>query len=370
VTGGVQIPLSEFDMTSAVILCTDPAIITKLREKVALLQQRSAHVSLELGRAKLARVAAVDARLHDLGYRQLDAAQLLAAARRELDKAQAAFERRSYDTSRDQSRRALQALRILQSVSWADAVRRLSSPVSSSHTLCYQTLPDHWQMVARLGNSPDPGGQNLLRSGDFEDFDTMVAEGWKHEQTAIDGIRASAELYPRPRKGHYSLRLVAVPDTGKDPPAVFRERPVTVTSPSVMVRSGQLLYISGWIRMVAPSVGSLDGVMLYDSLTGPAGALRWHAKNDTWQPFSIIREARGSGPVNVTLTLSGMGEACFDDLRIVPFETGEQLQPRNAARLRPPDNARAGPLEFFRKLPGLGGRPATPASRTRPGNPD
>lgn len=370
VTGGVQIPLSEFDMTSAVILCTDPTIITKLREKVAMLQQRSAHVNIELGRAKLARVAEVDTRLHDLGYRQLDAAQLLAAAGRELDKAQASFERRSYDTSHDQSRRALQALRILQSSSWADAVRRLSSPVSSSHTLCYQTLPDHWQMVARLGNSPDPGGQNLLRSGDFEDFDTMVAEGWKHEQATIDGIRASAELYPRPRKGHYCLRLVAVPDTGKDAPTVVRERPVTVTSPSVNVHAGQLLYISGWIRMPAPSVGSLDGVMLYDSLTGPAGALRWHTKNDEWQPFSIIREARGSGPVNVTLTLSGMGEACFDELRIIPFDAGEHRLPQNAARLRTPANSRSNPLEFFKRLPGMGGRAATPASRTRPGNPD
>jgi hypothetical protein len=47
----------------------------------------------------------------------------------------------------------MQLLRILQHAHWSDAAHRLYSPVSSPHTLCFQTLPDHWNMIARFGRT-------------------------------------------------------------------------------------------------------------------------------------------------------------------------------------------------------------------------
>src|SRR5262249_20345432 len=154
-----------------------------------------------------------------------------------------------------------------------------------------QTLPDHWEMVARHGQARHAGGRNLLRSGDCEDYDTMVSEGWRHEQTDVPGVRAVAELYPKAHKGTYSLRLIATAATGQDPPLIIADRPVVVTTPSVTVYKGQLVHVTGWVKVAAPSLRNLEGAILYDNIGGPATALRWRTKTD-WQSFDFVREAR------------------------------------------------------------------------------
>ena len=248
----------------------------------------------------------------------------------------------------------MQSLRVLQRAHWNDAVRHLSSPVSSPHTICFQTLPDHWRMIARIGRVPVEADSNLLRSGNFEDIDTMVVEGWKHKQHRQEGIHAAAELVPesRPnsRKSKYCLRLVAVPATGSDPPAVIEHSPVQVTTPPLTVHSGQILHVSGWVRVAAPAVGNLDGAMVYDSLAGPAGALRWQEQT-AWQPFQMIREVRQSGPFTVTFALNGLGELQLDDVRVVPLNL--PTDPSPPASPADDRSKRSKAFDFLNRLPKL-----------------
>lgn len=368
VAGGIQITLSQFDMTSAIIFSSDRTLVERLRQKMESLRARSAEVCLELAFAKYERVLAVDRRLQELGVGQLDAVPIMARARALLDDSRAVLQRQQFHESRLQSANALQLVRILQNAYWRDAIRNLSDPVSSPHTLCFQTLPDHWEMISQFGRSPAPVDGNLLRSGDFEDYDTMVAEGWKHEQTKVDGVRAAAELYPRPHGGTYCLRLVAVAATGQDPPAFVRERLVTVVSPPVTVRKGQIVYIGGWVQVVSPIQGNLDGAMFYDSLSGPAGALRFRAQTG-WQHFQVLREVHESGDLNVTLTLNGLGEIHFDDLQIIPHDDGTLTQPSDLIKAQPAGSTgRASPLDLLRRLPGFGGKPAAKPATQRQGS--
>jgi hypothetical protein len=355
VAGGTQVTLRKFDTTAIILFTEDGDLIERLRQRMREFQEPSARVSFELARAKLQRVGEVDLKLHGLGYGERDAARILARASALVDQAEELWKAQRYHDSRLDSADAMQLLRILQQVYWNAAVRKLHAPVSSPHTLCFQTLPDHWEMVARVGRSEYASRQNLLPSGDFEDPDTVIAAGWKHEQNSVEGIRAAAELYPRPHGGKYCLRLIAAPASGQDAPRIVTDRPVTVTSPRVDVHKGQLVIIKGWVRLAAPSLGTTDGVLLYDSLGGQSGALRWRTPFP-WQQFSLIREVHESTALTLTMTLTGLGEVHFDDLEVIVVDGSDVISPSDAANPRP--EQRPGPLNFLRGLPGLRGKPA------------
>lgn len=355
VAGGREIILEKFDLTAAILFTDDMSLVERLEAKVQSIAEASSRISLELARAKLERVAEVDRQLRERRRGLPDGNDILAAARRRLDEAESAWQMRRFDHSRTHSADCMQYLRILQRAHWNDAVRVIYSPVSSPHALCFQTLPDHWDMIDRFNKARETGGPNLLRSGDFEDYDTWVSEGGRHEQTKIEGILAAAELSPRRHSGNYSLRLIAAPATGKDPPRFVNERPVTVTTPPVTIYKGQIVSIRGWVKVSAPSLGNLDGAMLYDSIGGPTTALRWKSPAD-WQLFQIVREATETGDLTLTMTLTGLGEISFDDLEIVPLDPNAAPLAegkKGAPAARP---VRGRPLDFFKNIPTFGGK--------------
>lgn len=352
VAGGMRVALEKLDQTAAVILSSDRTLRQQLFEKIQKVAPESARRHLELAEAKAQRVRAVDEELGMLGVSQADAPQLLDRAERFLEAARSALKREEFDQCRQAAADAMQALRLLQRAHWNDAVARFSSPLSSPHTLCFQTLPDHWKLVARLGRSRgETEANSLLRSGDFEDIDTMLVEGWRHHQHRLADVRAAAELLADPHGGKYCLRLVACPAAGVDPPTVVEHSPVSVSSPPITVHAGQIVHISGWVRVAAPSIGSLDGAMIYDNLTGPVGALRWQERTG-WLPFQLIREIHQSGPLMLTLTLDGLGEMHVDDLRVLAIgPDGSVPQPgfpiQQTGGERPPSR----PWDLLGRLP-------------------
>ncbi len=350
VSGGLKITLKKFDQTAAVIVTSDRELIAKLRQKIETLGETSARVSVALSKQKLDRVTKVDAELQSLGVNQPDAPQILARSEQLVGFAEQALRRKHYHEARQMAADAMQLQRILQRTHWNDAVRRLTSPVSSPHTICFQTLPDHWRLMARLGDS-SMDNNNLLRSGDFEDIDTMVVEKWQHTQKPIDGVRAVAELYPQAKEGSYSLRLVSAPVPGKELPAMLPQNPVTVTTPPVTVQAGQVVSVSGWIRVASPIVRSLDGATLYDNLGGPISALRWQAASG-WQRFSLIREVKQSGSFTVTLSMGGLGEIQLDDLKIIPHDPRRQAPTAPPVQnIADPRNPFSTPLKLLQQIP-------------------
>ncbi len=361
--GGIKVTIPKFDMTAAIIISADRALIEKLRLKMQTLQEPSARVSLELAQAKLERVAGVDRRLHALGVGQVDALQIQQTARSTIDRAQTALARREYHEARRLSNEALEGLRILQRAYWNDAVRNLYAPVSSPHAICFQTLPDHWELVSRFGRSTLDRQANLLPAGDFEDFDSLVEDGWNQDPAEIDGIRAAAEVYLRPHHGHYCLRLVAVPDAGKETPNFVAERPVTVVSAPVPVRKGQIIYIGGWVNVAAPAVGNLDGALFYDSLGGPAQAFRWRKPTKEWEHFEALRFVSEDGELTLTMALASLGDVRFDDLQIIPCELSALQETLPGLAAPPAAGLWSKPLNLIKRVPGLAPPRQQPAPR-------
>lgn len=349
VTGGMRITLPRFDQTAAVVFTSDTNLKSILEDEMRTMRATSARVSIELAKAKLTRVTAVDAELRSLGVGQPDAPQWIAQAQARVQDAQTALQLSKFNVAREACQEAMQRVRILQRVHWENAAQRFSSPVSSPHTVCFQTLPDHWRMVAGIGQSAMSLDDNLLPA-DFEDRDAWIAAKWRHEQEEIRDVRAAAEFYPDPHKGNYCLRLIAVPATGEDVPSVVAGTPVSVSTPPLPVRAGQILHVSGWVRVAAPMTAGLDGAMIYDSFTGKVGALRWHNKQG-WNRFEMIREAHQDGEFFLTMALGCLGEIHFDDLRVVAHTPRNILdlaeQPDD---LRGDGKSRPGALDFWQRF--------------------
>jgi hypothetical protein len=340
--GGAKIVLENFDQVAALMISTDPNWGRILRQRIEQIRERSASLWMQLAAEKLARVKLVDQELQRLGAGIPDSVRLLQQADTLMTLAQKGFPKpdaeptdvltagytpggASYHDVRIWSAAAMRALRILQRAHWDLAIRGQSSPLSSPWTVSFNTLPDHWRFMRQAGSlrAADTGSVsgtsgNLLPTGDFENTDTaqMIKDGWKHSQGDLPGIRASAELTQLRGDSGASLRLIAIPDPNQEIPVSLSGTPISIRTPPVSLRAGDLVRITGRVRVPAPAVGSLEGVSLYESLSG--SRLHWKRTRGWWN-FELLREVSADSELTLKLTLHGLGEARFDDLRIVAW---------------------------------------------------
>ncbi|MEC9007728.1 MAG: hypothetical protein VX877_00625, partial [Planctomycetota bacterium] len=324
VAGGVVLELNRFDRRSNIILTSNPALVSQLRRQVATISGRAARMALQLAQARFDRVRNIDRRLVELGHPQPDAPRLVARAASYLSQAAAALDQGEANTSRLYSDATLQTLRILQRAHWEQAIRESASPVASTLSRCFQTLPQHWELVAAVrsaGAASDP----RLVGGDFENLEEMVRAGWSSHREAIAGMTMVADVYPgsRGRNGEAGscLRLSAQTDLRTAVPSRLPRHTVIVDSPLVPVKSGELVRISGRIRLVSARPGSLDGGVLEDTLGGPDARLHCRRPGG-WRRFELLRKAQRDTDVQLRVALEGMGELRVDDLQIEVLSNG------------------------------------------------
>lgn len=332
--GGYQVTLPKLDQTAVILASPDPLQRDPIEERALAIAPMSARIWIDLARAKLQRVEKVDAELTALGHDQPDSRMLLLRAEQSVTHAETAFQQRDYNRAREDSADAMQLARTLQYAHWNEAVlsQGVSAPLLSPYTVSFQTLPDHWRLVERIGRAADRPQDNLLPSGDFEPRGAAQTE-WVQSQHSVEGVRGNAAVVSSAHQGKFSLQLIAVPQVGFEPPVVIPKPPVTVTSPAVPVHAGQVLYISGWINVVAPVTGSLDGVTFHDNLGGMLGALRFTEKAG-WQRFQFLRDVREDMDFRLAVNLNGIGEVLVDDLKIIPHSE-RSIQTASGRRLAP-----------------------------------
>lgn len=320
VTGGREVTLKKFDTTAAILFTSDANVIRRLSNIAANMTPRAAEITLRLAKLKRERVAAVHLQLMEIATPVLDAPATLRSADRQIATAESAYSQQDYAGALRAADDALQQLRNLQRMHWIDAVDGFNSPLASPHAVCYSTLPDHYRLINKVGGSVmNPSDEaDLLPSGSFED-ERSVAEEWRLVTRDSPRLFASGALLAKsPKEGRYSLQLVV---RRKDAlPIDATAGSVTLLSPTMPVRAGQVLHISGWVRVVGPPIAAdADGATLHDNLLGPSAGLRW-TKTEGWEQFEMLREVPEDGAYELTLALQGEGEVHFDDVRVVPHD--------------------------------------------------
>jgi hypothetical protein len=92
------------------------------------------------------------------------------------------------------------------------------------------------------------------------------------------------------------------------------------------VRQGQIVRVHCWVNVPRPLGGSLDGLVVFDSLGGPELGDRVRGTQG-WRELTLYRVAGQSGELTVTFSLTGLGEASVDDLAVSLLDP-EPLRPR------------------------------------------
>ncbi len=221
---------------------------------------------------------------------------------------------------------------------WEKATKGLDSPVASPYAVSFFSLPRHWQFLDQIQNSVATG--NVLVGGDFENVLQRSQDNWTIEEPTLDDVELLAQRVGEiqqplglqrtgglpstvdlPYQGKQCLMLQVKPKARQAPPAALERTRLAYISPAVRLQPGALVRISGCIRIPQPITASPDGAMFYDSAGGEGLALRL-TEPCGWKKFTLYRRVPSSGAINVTLALTGIGAAYFDDIRIEPLAAG------------------------------------------------
>lgn len=314
---GLRLTLDEFGLASAVLLTYDPLSITSLSKRVQQSQRKAAELQRQLVTLRLAEVEVIDRQLPPLTT-AADAVAWIKLSRSHLQQCETrlAAGQQHNGEAFQHAARALRPLRMVERAHWEQAHKAIGSPMSLPAAACYSTLPQFWSLLNTIKGSQM--GLNVLPAGDCENLNRLVASGWQHFEHKQEGLVTDVQLVPNdPHAGQSCLRLRAwQPETGAEG-NLIETAPVWITSAPVQVEAGQLVRIRGWIHVPKPVTGSVDGLMIIDSLAGPALAERI-GQTQGWQEFSLYRMASQSGAVTVTFALTGLGVARIDDVSIEP----------------------------------------------------
>jgi hypothetical protein len=176
-----------------------------------------------------------------------------------------------------------------------------------------------WRRIDRQKSA----GENLLRSGSFEDQDAVQTQ-WTL-RAEVPG-RDPVALNTKSAEGKYSLALTAQANTERLPPV--DDPLISLYSPPMSVQTGQLVRITGKILVPRDLEGSTDGLVVYDTLKGSVGAQRFRRASPPgkWQTFEMYRDVLSSGEFKLVFELRGWGEAWIDDVvvSVIPGDEGVQ----------------------------------------------
>jgi len=193
----------------------------------------------------------------------------------------------------------MRSLQLVERGYWDAAVGRLVSPVTSPGAVSFQTLPYHWRCSIGCAcvDSREPH-----RRGDFEDLETMKTRGLALHPISLPACRAPS-IWRLMRPGRsMGLRLVRWRSIPKHRRPRWKPRPCC--SPAAGAGRGrQLVCVHGWVQVPAPIVGSTDGLLIVDSLSGESLAERI-GRTDGWRQFALYRVAPRSEAMCVTFALS------------------------------------------------------------------
>jgi hypothetical protein len=163
-------------------------------------------------------------------------------------------------------------------------------------------------------------GANLLPAGDMESDAHMRAAGWQHVQHEVEGTIAEAQLTSEaPHAGRFALRMTLQPADPQGVPLVATP-PMWFESAPAAVGAGDFLRIRLWVRIATPITGSVDGLLVFDSLGGQALAERIGSTDGQWQEVTLYRAAPRAGAMTLTLAMTGFGTADIDDVSIERLE--------------------------------------------------
>lgn len=195
---------------------------------------------------------------------------------------------------------------------------------SSPLTHLTATWSDELRLRQLLRALPRAG--NLIAGGDFEELEQVRRSGWRHTQLGQATTKPMVELSPEaPAHGGSCLRITGQAGNSTSRPSAW------ITSPATEIAAGQLVEITGWIRLERETENHA-ALAIVDTLGGEELAIVVDTPGD-WRPFRLLRRPVKTQDLQVKFALSGVGTASIDAVMIRPItlvtprlETAEEVQ--------------------------------------------
>jgi hypothetical protein len=326
--GGVEVSIPEFNVCT-VLLCTgDANMIGRLQQKAQQSSRQAAQWAYDAAREELTMAEAVHEQLKLHGLDRPYDVELREKAYKNLQDAFQAFSKGNlteFRLSYEFSERSGQHIRQLMRNHWDYTVKGLSSPVSSPYTLCYATLPKYYDWLKRTNQSQLTG--NLLRDGDCETVAGPLPTGWNVRRDTLDEVNlVEARVQESPHDGQQCWKLAITPKEPAYAPEALERTYLVVSSASVNLTPGSQVKITGWYRIPQPLRSSADGLLIYDNAGGEQLGVRLY-HSPQWKKIELYRTVPGSGQINVSIALTGLGTAYFDDLKIEALQANSVTVP-------------------------------------------
>jgi hypothetical protein len=312
VAGGTRVVVDR-NAEGWILMTEDPEVITGLRQRLARRGGRAAQLQFGLATNRSRSIAAAAARLQRLGVTTKSLDQAIGSANVALRGVNALLSAGKFEAAYQQSWAAAEIL--------AAAMAKTRTEIAAGPELNSIPLRAEAGSLVRQAEFEKSlptlrGSENQLDGGDFEDLEQLRRLGWQHVEDPLGGIQTKVQLSGRgPQEGRYCLELSAEGAAAASSPKIVARPLVWITSPPVRATAGEVLEISGWVRVSPPVIGSIDGLEIVDSLGGPELALRVRSTHD-WQPFRMLRSTRETTEMTVTFALAGIGAASVDGVMV------------------------------------------------------
>jgi hypothetical protein len=367
VTGGVSIVLDGFRSSGLLLVSGEPAVTGHVQERARDL----APIALASARAQAAIVLADGAemlsRLPPTALGQLPAAKMLGEAQRAAAEGEALA---ATDPAAALARfeRAAAIGGQFERLTWERGIVAIGSIVASPLATSDATLGEHWRFIEALGGVA--AGESLIPAGGMERIDELAGSGWRHFALPQADLRTAVEISRSdPAGGGGSLRMRAEAVGPASAPDVVETPPVWITTPPIQPPAGKLLEIEARVWIPQPLKGSVDGLLVFDSLGGPALAERV-GQTPGWRRlvlYRIVPQEDAGEPFTVTFALTGLGEARIDEVAVRVLDrsggvsgTVVSTSPQTRdARPFPQPSDLLGPGTVPSTLPGLTAPPPT-----------
>jgi hypothetical protein len=372
VTGGTELTILEFDTVTPVVFTTDQTqngLVVWWQDYTRKYGRIAARWALDLAAEEYEKTWAVNAKLMAQGVTVRGWEALFNEAVRFHESARRNFANELYDKAFADATRALRPLRVVMRDHWYQATATLDVPTASPYAVSFYSLPKHWEMFRAIqGCRP---ADNVLPGGAFEPNGEIpkaglsldAFPGWSARFGTLDRVDVAAGVVtaekledqnpPKPKPKKIKLwqpsHPIALPGDNYVPPAPTLGRGVlklevrlqgeldkdgkpteiptrplertflAVESPAVRLPPGTLVRVSGWVKIPGDLQLTADGVLFYDDAGGEPLAVRAVGTAGRWQQFRLYRRVPESGQMALTVALTGVGVAYFDDLRIEPL---------------------------------------------------
>ena len=322
---GNEIKIQNCGMLEAVLVTQDPTVISRLADSYLLNGSETlAQMHLGIARQWMTIVSLINEQLTRLGQNSPTASGSINEANNALQQAQSLVNNGSAMTANRLMFVADQKLAAAQRDILSTARSPFASQTSSPLLTHISLVPTHFELVRRI--NPQGWEANGLAGGDFENLEHMTRNNWENHRTNDDTQRTHVELTTEAAvRGKHSLQM-SVTSVDGDPGGLLVDRtPLWIKSSPVSVKGGQLVRIHGWIKIDRPITGSLDGLMVIDSIGGPQMAERL-LLTQGWQEFTIYRCPARNTDVRITFALTGYGVVTIDEVDIRVIDLNSEMR--------------------------------------------